>query len=456
MSGRNTVTERLIEFIRHVGNDGVPAPVLHETKRLIINQLKASVGAMEAEPVRILRAWAMAAGSPADGPRILWFGDRVLPEQAAMVNAALFEVLDFHDTYIPCFMHAVSGVLPAAMAEAERRRSSGAKFLTAVAIGVEVELACATMLMPSAYYRGFIAGALTGAIGGAVACGLLKGLDDTQMRDALGLAMNCGLGQYQTAGSGGFAYLMGSAARNGLTAADLAAAGLDAPAAAFEGDKGMLSSYSDEPAEKIETVLGALGQPWRIFGQSYKTVPTETITHGPIECALALLPRAEGRAVSRMRFGVEAIVVKIADERRERFGAPTSEYTAKFDLRHCVAAAWVRGRFSLSEMREAAYRDPDILALRDRIELFHDTRHPTFDGCSLVIDYADGSSDEINLPAFRGAPANPMSDAELAMLFRTYAEPVLRPSRAEAILDAAWALDLAADVTPFISLLSVR
>ena len=456
MIPQGTVNDRLVAFVRQAQASGVPAVVLHETKRLIINQLKASVGAIDAEPVRILREWALRAGSPPDGPRLLWFADRVLPEQAALVNAALFEVLDFHDTYIPCFMHAVSGVLPAAMVEAELCGASGAEFLSALAIGIEVELACATLLMPSAYYRGFIAGALTGAIGGAVACGILKGLSDVQLRDALGLAMNCGLGQYQTAGSGGFAYLMGTAARNGFTAAELAAAGLDAPAAAFEGDKGMLSSYSDEPPEKIEAVIATLGETWRIMGQSYKTVPTETITHGPIECALALLPVANGRAVERMRFGVEAIVVKIADERRERFGAPTSEYTAKFDLRHCVAAAWIRGRFTLDEMRPAAYTDPDILALRDRIELFHDPRHRTFDGCSLAIDYADGSSEEINLPAFRGAPANPMTDQELAALFAAYADPVLPKGRADSILEAAWSLDQASGVAPFISLLSTR
>jgi 2-methylcitrate dehydratase PrpD len=449
-----TVSERLVSFVRQVQKHGAPPPVLHETKRLIINQLKASVGALDAQPVKVLRDWALRTGAPLDGPRIIWFGDRVHPEQAVMVNAALFEVLDFHDTYIPCFMHAVSGVLPAAMAEAEIRHSNGAAFLNALAIGIEVELACATLLLPSAYYRGFIAGALTGAIGGATACGILKGLSDVQMRDALGLAMNCGLGQYQTAGSGGFAYLMGSAARNGFTAADLAAAGLDAPAAAFEGDKGMLSSYSDEPPEKIETVIAGLGREWRIMGQSYKTVPTETITHGPIECALAMLDRSRGRTVERMRFGVEAIVVKIADERRGRFGAPNSEYTAKFDLRHCVAAAWTRGQFTLDEMREAAYTDPAILALRDRIELFHDPRHKTFDGCSLVVDYADGSSDEINLPAFKGAPANPMSDGELAGLFAAYARPVLPAGRDDAILDAAWSLDRADDINPFISLLS--
>lgn len=456
VTGQGTVTERLVAFMREWSSRGVPPAVLHEAKRLLINQLKASVGALDARPVRVLREWAMQAGAPDGGPHILWFGDTVHPEQAAVVNAALFEVLDFHDTYIPCFMHAVSGVLPAVLAEAEVGGHGGRAVLTALALGVEVELTCATMLMPTAYYRGFIAGALTGAIGGAAACALLKGLNDAQTCDALGLAMNCGMGQYQTAGSGGFAFIMGNAARNGLASAELAAHGLDAPRAAFEGDKGMFSSYSDEPREKIETVLGSLGQTWRIMGQSYKTVPTETITHGPIECALALLARAHGRTVARMRFGVEAIVVKIADERRDRFGVPSSELTAKFDLRYCAAAAWLRGRFTLAEMQEPAYTDPVVLALRDRIELFHDTRHKTFDGCSMRVEYTDDSSDEMNLPAFRGAPANPMSDAELAALFRAYAEPVLPAGRADAILRAAWSLDSAPDIHALIALLTVH
>ena len=182
-----TVIERLVAFMQDRKTPGVPDVVLHETKRLIINQFKAAVGAMNAEPVRILRDWSAKAGAPADGPHVLWFGERALPEQAVVVNAALFEVLDFHDTYIPCFMHAVSGVLPAVLAQAEMDGQSGRDVLTALALGIEVELACATMLMPTAYYRGFIAGALTGAIGGGAACALLKNLDTAKTCDALGL-----------------------------------------------------------------------------------------------------------------------------------------------------------------------------------------------------------------------------------------------------------------------------
>jgi 2-methylcitrate dehydratase PrpD len=450
-----TVTDRLVAFIRHWQHKGVPETVLHEANRLLVNQLKASVGAMDHPAVRILHGWATSQTAPGGDAHILWFGCRAAPEQAAVVNGALFEVLDFNETYIPTFQHAVSGVLPAVLAAAEAGGNSGHQVLTALALGIEVELACAAILMPTGYFRGFVPGGITGAIGGAAACAILHGLDDMQMRNAIGLAMNCGMGSYQSAGSMALPYIMGMTARNGLTACHLAKMGLDAPAAAFEGDKGMLSSYSDEPADKIETVLATLGETWRIHGQSYKTVPTETITHGPIDCVLALLPKANGRVVDRMRFRVAAIVVKIADERGERFGTPSSDLEARFDLRHCAAAAWQRGRFTVAEMKEAAYTDPDILSLRSRTDLVADAAFPTFDGCALDVTFTDGSTESIVVPNFRGTPGNPMTDDELSDVFRVSAGGILPEGRADAVLQAAWSLDRAPHIGRLMSLLTV-
>ena len=446
-----TVSERLTAFARQQWTDGPPATALHEAKRLLINQLKASVGATESDAVRILHDWSRKTGAGGTAS-VLWFGGRLAPEQACMVNAALFEVLDFNETHIPTFHHAVSGVLPAALAEAEPNGNSGAEVLAALAIGIEVELACAVILMPTGYFRGFVPGGITGAIGGAVACSLLAGHDDTQIRNALGLAMNSGLGFYQSAGSMALPYIMGMTARNGLTASHMAGLGLDAPAAAFEGDKGMLSSYSDEPAEKIETVLATLGDAWRIMNQSYKTVPTETITHGPIECVLALLARSNGRIPGRMRFDVAPIVVKIADERAERFGAPSNDLEAKFDLRHCTAAAWARGRFTLAEMTEIAFTDPAILDLRARTDLVGDAAQETFNGAGLEIVYTDGTTDQIFIPAFRGTPGNPMTDDELSAVFCQSAEGVMSPARIDALLEAAWSLETAPDVSTLMTL----
>jgi 2-methylcitrate dehydratase PrpD len=446
-----SVTERLVAFMRRRAEQGIPEDVAHETKRLLINQLKASVGAMRHPTIKALHAWTAPRGavSPA---HTLWFGTATTPENACVINGALFEVLDFHDTYIPTFMHAVSGVLPAVMAAAEVGSQSGADIIKALAIGLEVELAVATILMPTAYYRGFMPAGLVGGIGGAAACSILAGHNETQMRDALGIAMLHAFGTYAAVGSSAFSYLVGATARTGYVAAELAGIGIDISATAFEGDKGMLESYSNEPKEKIDGVLSGLGSNWRIFGQTYKTVPTETITHGPIECALEILGRANGRTVDRMQFHVQHLVVSIADERMARFGNPTSDLMARFDLRFCVAAAWMRGHFTLAEMEAAAYTDVAILDLRSRIDLVVDPNRATFDGCSLEVVFTDGSKETSNVDNFLGTPGNRMSDEQLSAVFRKSAIGTLSADRSEAVLDAAWNLDRAPNIHALMAL----
>jgi 2-methylcitrate dehydratase PrpD len=443
-----TVSERLAQFMQRQAAEGVPAPVRHEAKRLLLNQLKASVGATGNPTIRVLHDWALRNGAGARGSHVLWLGTETGAAQAAMVNGALFEVLDFHDTYIPCFMHAVSAVLPAVLALAEQRGSSGLATVDALAIGLEVELAVASILMPAAYTRrGYVPAGLVGGVGATAACCVLAGLDPLRTRHALGLAMCTAFGLYESVGSDALSYITGATARSGLTCFELAEAGFDAPATAFEGERAMLAAHSDEAAEKIGPIVDSLGSSWRIFGQSYKTVPTETITHAPIECVMALRPRAAGRSVARMRLGVQPIVVRIADERRERFGRlMTSELQARFDTRFCAAAAWVRGRFTLDEMREPAYTDETILALRDRIELVPDPGFATFEGCWLEVEFTDGSTERTRVERFVGTPDNPMSDAQLAGVFHVAADGLLPAARADALLDAVWNLDAAPDL----------
>ncbi|MBT6088005.1 MAG: hypothetical protein HOH20_00360, partial [Rhodospirillaceae bacterium] len=241
-----SVSERLIDFAFAWKERGVPEDVTHEAKRLLLNQLKASVGATQTDTVRILHG-SISPPRPDQKPaHVIWLGTQTTQEDAALVNGALYEVLDFHDTYIPCYMHATSAVLPAVMAVAESRGHSGKDAIDALALGMEIELAIATMLMPTAYFRGYVPAGLTGSVGAAAACSILAGLSKDQMRDALGIAMCTAFGLYVSVGSMTLSYITGATARSGLTAFNLAEKGFDAPKTSFEGDKGMFVTHSDE------------------------------------------------------------------------------------------------------------------------------------------------------------------------------------------------------------------
>jgi 2-methylcitrate dehydratase PrpD len=446
-----TVAQQLATFVGNAAQ--VDDAIRHEAARLLLNQLKASVGATTHPAIRILHDWAVSEGA-GRGAHVLWLGTETSPQSAAMVNGALFEVLDFHDTYIPCFMHAVSAVLPAVLALAEVRRSSGRALLGAMALGIEAELALAAILMPSGYYRGAVPAGLAGGVGAAAACSVLVGLDHARTTNALGIAMCSAFGLYASVGSMTLSYITGATARSGLSAFQLAERGFTAPATAFEGDRGMFQAHCDEDPAKIGAVLGALGQgEWRLRGQTYKVVPTETITHGPVECVLAILPRADGRQVEKMTFRVNPLVKEIADERRDRFGVPKSESEATFDLRHCAAAAWLRGRFTTAETAPECFSDPAVLALRERVDLISDPARPTFEGCSLEVSFADRSRESHNVDNFLGTPGRRVPDAQLTGLLAEYGTGFLPEGRASQIADAVWRLDSAPNLEQFFPLL---
>ena len=65
-----TVAERLVAFAQDYGAGGVPDDVAHEAKRLLLNQLKASVGATDHEAIRILHDWATATAGAGDLPAL--------------------------------------------------------------------------------------------------------------------------------------------------------------------------------------------------------------------------------------------------------------------------------------------------------------------------------------------------------------------------------------------------
>ena len=450
-----TVSQKLAAFLCDGMAQGIPADVLHESKRLVLNQLKASIGATEHPAIAKLHDWATTCVGGVGAAHVHWLGTATTPQAAAIVNGAFYEVLDFHDTYIPCFMHAVSAVLPAVFALAEVRRASGKDFLTALALGIEAELAVATCLMPTGYYRGYVPAGLTGGVGAAAACAALTRLDPERTQAALGIAMCTAFGLYESVGSNTLAYITGASARSGLSAFELAERGFTAPATAFEGEQGMFVTHCDEDPGKIDGVLATMANPWRLFGQTYKVIPTETITHGPVECVLTLLPEAEGRKVERMVFKVNDLVQKIADERRERFGNPSSESEACFDLRHCAAAAWLRGRFTTAETAAECYTDPAVLALRNRIDLVSDPARPTFEGCSLEVRFTDGSTIQHNVDNFRGTPGARVPDEMLGALLSQYATGVLPDGRSAAIAQAIWALDTAPDLSALVGLLRI-
>ena len=457
-----TVAQRLAAVITGRADGGVPPEVRHQAKRLILNACKGSVSAFDHPVIRTLLALEQEAQGSGRLASVLWLQARLPADAAAFVNAAMLEILDFNENHTENGpLHPTAPVLPAVLAEAQQIGAPGAAVLDALAIGVEIELAVASMLMWSAYQRGFMTGVLVGGVGAAAAVAALHGLSPEQTTNALGFAMTCALGAMENFGSAGHATNTGLACRNGLLAATLARHGLVTAPTAFEGKKGMLSSYSDEPLDKAEGIVGELeaGSWQRIFEPAFKSLPTETITHAPVECVLDLvsvLPADRRRDVRELRFRLNPLVAEITADRYAQFGRPISnDLQAKFDQRLCVSAAWVRGRFTHDEMTQTAYDDQTILDVRDRVSGIPDPSL-RIEQAMLEAHLADGTVQTARCSGFRGSPLRPLSDGELADLLRFHAVGRVEPSDLDALIDGVWHLDELPDMSDLLRRVRAR
>jgi 2-methylcitrate dehydratase PrpD len=432
------VTERLALFVTARRGARPPRAVEHQARRLLLNAVAASLAGHEHPAVLRLREWALD-GVKSGSARLAWHGDRTSGDRAALVNGAMAEVLDFNETHIEAFVHPTAPVWPAVQATAEQSGASLADALAATALGIEVELAVATMLMPAHYERGFNPAVAAGAVGAAAGCSVILGLDSERTANALGLAALGGAGPLEVLGTDVHPYRIGDAARSGFTAADLARRGFTAPPTAIDGEHGLLATVGARDPDRIEGALEPLGDDWRICGPiAFKRYPTETISQAPLDCTLDLRARTppEKRSqVVSMTFRVAPLVAEVTSSRRERFAVPDDDQQARFDGSYCVAAAWRHGRFTVAELGAEARTDPAVLALRDKVR-FVATEGMGMESASLEGTFADGTAGHAETEAFAGSTANPLSDEALIAKLTTAASDAVDLARIESIISA--------------------
>src|SRR3977135_1712989 len=91
-------TGLIATFVHDLRFSDLPAAVVHDCKRRIIDTLGCGLGALETEPSRIARKVALRA-SAVPGASVLGTSHRTLPELAAFANGVAMRYLDANDTY---------------------------------------------------------------------------------------------------------------------------------------------------------------------------------------------------------------------------------------------------------------------------------------------------------------------------------------------------------------------
>ena len=115
-------------------------------------------------------------------------------------------------------------------------------------------------------------------------------------------------------------------------------------------------------------------------------------------------------------------------------------------VQHAVAAALVTGKAGVDQFTDACVRDPEVTALRSKVEVLRDESFSTI-AAAVEITTADGKVHKLSQTAARGSDVNPLADADLEAKLRTAAAGWDPRHDVTPLIDAIWALDQSADVS---------
>ena len=243
----------------------------------------------------------------ADQATALGFHRRSSLQAAGFANGTLSEVLDWQDTTMSARVHSGSGTVPAVLAAAEWRHSTGEEMVRAMAVGYEVGARVGVAIQPSHWHEGFQATGTIGAIGAAAAVGSLLGFGPSQMANVLGVA---GYILAISNGDGVFhGYTIkpvhgGMAAQAGIQAALLVESGYEAgPLEGLEPRKHGFMNIASEDV-RPERLTEGLGSTWESSACSQKLYPVGLLIVGPVQVALDLVNRHQISAAQ-----VESVLV---------------------------------------------------------------------------------------------------------------------------------------------------
>jgi len=424
------VSRLLAETVANTPYAALPAQVVTEAKRAVLDWLgSALAGALE-PPARMAQAvvatWGQADDATVFGAR------RASAAGAALANGVASHILELDDVHKGSTLHGAAPIIPAALAVAEREGASGAAFLLAVVLGYEAALRIGEAVNPS-HYRYWHPTGTAATFGAAASAGSLLHLTLAQMLDALGSAgtQAAGLWEFNADSAMSKALHPGKAAFNGVLAADLAKQGFTGATRILEGERGFFRAMSS--SYDATRITAGLGVQWKISENCYKLYACCGHTHTAIDTALALREElgwqgdealAQVQALTIETYGPGYEIVKEMN--------PHTPYQAKFSLAYVTAAALLEGWVGLEQFTPARFGpdgvvEPTLAALLPRIQVTVNdalsARYPAAWPARLTLILADGTVLQGGSDYPRGNPENPVATTALEEKFRALVAP---------------------------------
>ncbi len=439
-----TISDHLSKFVARTTFESLPPEAVVQAKRAILDTLGVALAGCHEEGPSILADQTRTKGGAPEAALLGW-PHRAPAADAALVNGTSTHALDFDDVNVSMRGHPSAPLLPSGLAVAEMTGNTGAELLLAFTLGMEVETKLGRMMGGRHYTLGWHATSTLGTIGATAVCAKLMGLDDDRTRTALGIAASMASGIRANFGTMTKPLHVGLAARNGVQAAALVAAGFTASDHAMDADDGFVAAFLGDPQQR-ELLLDGLGQPYDIVspGIAQKLYPCCYATHRTVDAAIEMASGIDAAEITSVSIHVSrGTLMPLIDHR------PRTGLEGKFSLPYCTAAALLDGDVRMSSFTDETVGRPQVSHLLDVTEVIEDREaqsNPLAGWSELRVALADGGDRSIRVDIPKGDPRRPLTWDDLAAKFRDCSAPYLGPSEADRIIDAVERLDDLDDV----------
>ncbi len=435
------VMSRLSAYIAAALRRSLPAAVTEKTRHHILDTIAAMVSGSRLAPGIKAIAYVKTLGGVKEACVI---GTNIVTTavNAALANGMLAHADETDDSHAPSLTHPGCGIVPAALAMAERERRDGIAFLRAVALGYDVGCRL-TQALDAYQFRedGHSTHSFGPMFGAAAAAGALASLRQPQV---------CHLLSFTAQQASGISCWMrdgkhvekafdfgGMPARNGVAAATMVANGFTGVDDVFAGERNFFVAYGRKPDPAV--LVRGLGVMYEIMNTNIKRWSVGSPIQAPLDSLYHLI-REQGINGQE----VEKVVVRVA-----RQGANTVDNRDMPDicLQHMCAIMLIDGNVTFASSH-------DVRRMRDRrvcsrIELRADdalsAAMPSRQGI-VEISRRDGRELRHHTEAVRGTAENPMTRAEVDEKSYDLMAPVIGRARARKLCDAVWQLEKVRDV----------
>ena len=418
MTANATLTDLAAGHLHSIRDTELPEAVQHKAILCLIDYLGALCAGLSVPWASALLSYArsqpsLAVSHGGGAAHVLGLEKPVSAEVAAFTNAAVAHSVIRDDMHLDAGAHIGVMVIPVALALAEREGWTGSQLLKGIVGGYDicVALGFAVRSTGPGVNQHFRPSGIVGAVG-AAGIGIAGGPpNDTASiysrsvaTNALSLAANMAAGLNEWAWAGGMEIntQMGTASRSGITALDLARAGIQGSTTILEGKDGLFAAYGCDIAEASASFrhwLDTSKLGGGILGARFKPFAGCNFIQTPLAVASTLGREMGGTGRSPEEIEKATIVTTTAarDYPGCNYRGPFEKVQqTKMSLQYGVSAALLF-KGCVDEFAFCQYEDKKLKALIQKCTIETDTAYDNAlrshgrQPCRIIVQFEDGT-----------------------------------------------------------------